>query len=102
MIFSFGLCISCCLGTEDCSTVNDAFQARPIVFEVDGQWIGNAISYGPYREGQRPGGGRPHTKEQMREDLRLISKYWRVLRMYTTNDSRREMFEVRFARRSFR
>ena len=48
----------------------------------DGErWIGNAIAYGPYRDGQRPGGAAP-TKGEVREDLHLMSRQWTLLRLY--------------------
>ncbi len=48
---------------------------------VNGQPVVAGISYGPYREGQRPGGPLP-TRAQLTEDLRLIAKDWNMLRVY--------------------
>jgi len=45
------------------------------------RWIGEGIAYGPYRDGQGPGGPDP-TKEQVREDLRIMAKRWGLLRTY--------------------
>jgi exo-beta-1,3-glucanase (GH17 family) len=53
------------------------FVTRPI--SLDGLRPG--IAYGPHRDGQRPGGPSP-TREQLREDLRLIAKRWPVVRLY--------------------
>jgi len=47
----------------------------------DGRWIGNAVCYGPHRDGQRPGGPSPSTK-QIREDLQLMQSHWSLLRLY--------------------
>ncbi len=66
---------------------------RELVTEIDGEWIGNAISYGPYRDGQEPGAKAP-SKAEMAEDLHLISKHWRLLRVYGSRHCSREMFEV--------
>ncbi len=57
------------------------------------QWIGRAICYSPYRVGQRPGGQVP-SKEQLREDLRIIAKHWPLLRTYGSTEFVEEMLEV--------
>ncbi len=44
-------------------------------------WPGHAVCYGPHRDGQHPGGPDP-TVGQIREDLDLIRRHWRLLRMY--------------------
>ncbi len=46
-----------------------------------GRWIGNAICYGPHRDGQRPGGLSPSVAE-IREDLRLMVPHWNLVRIY--------------------
>ncbi len=45
------------------------------------RWLGNAICYGPHRDGQHPGGPAP-SAAQVREDLRLMSPRWSLLRLY--------------------
>jgi len=45
------------------------------------RWIGNAISYGPHRDGQRPGGPSPSV-DQIREDLHLMISHWNLMRIY--------------------
>jgi exo-beta-1,3-glucanase (GH17 family) len=45
------------------------------------RWIGNAICYGPHRDGQRPGGPTPSAAE-LREDLHLMLPHWNLLRIY--------------------
>ena len=42
---------------------------------------GNAICYSGFREGQRPGGIYP-TYEQIKEDLLILQKNWKYLRLY--------------------
>lgn len=42
---------------------------------------GEAVGYGPHREGQRPGGPNP-TRAEVREDLALIARHWRMVRTY--------------------
>ena len=46
------------------------------------RWMGNGISYGPHRDGQRPGGPAPSDAE-LRQDLELISCHWNLLRLYS-------------------
>lgn len=53
------------------------------VFEpvLDGRWIGNAIAYGPHRDGQAPGRLDP-APAQLLEDLRIIARNWNLIRIY--------------------
>ncbi len=59
----------------------DPFVTRPFDPLVAGRWIGNAICYGPHRDGQSPGGPEPSAAE-LREDLRLLAGHWSLLRTY--------------------
>jgi exo-beta-1,3-glucanase (GH17 family) len=45
------------------------------------RWVGNAICYGPHRDGQRPGDIDPSATE-IREDLELMLPHWNLLRVY--------------------
>ena len=45
------------------------------------KWVGNAIAYGPFRDGQAPGGEGP-SDEQILADLKIIAKHWNMIRMY--------------------
>ncbi|MEO1716253.1 MAG: glycosyl hydrolase family 17 protein [Planctomycetota bacterium] len=54
---------------------------RPYVTEIDRGWIAGGISYGPFRDGQGPGGEAP-TEAQLLEDLQLLSERWTLIRMY--------------------
>jgi exo-beta-1,3-glucanase (GH17 family) len=60
--------------------------ARHFPCEVDGQWIGNAVSYGPFRDGQAPRGARP-SRAELAEDLALMRRHWRLLRLYAADDT---------------
>jgi len=44
-------------------------------------WIGNAVAYGPFRDGQAPGAEGP-TDEELLEDLRIMAEHWSLIRMY--------------------
>lgn len=52
-----------------------------------GEWAGDAICYGPHRDGQAPGSGPQPTKEQVAEDVRIMAQYWRFVRMYGIGDA---------------
>ncbi len=54
---------------------------RALDVSLHGRWIGNAIAYGPHRDGQAPGGPSP-TRAQIREDLLLMAPHWKLLRLY--------------------
>jgi exo-beta-1,3-glucanase (GH17 family) len=54
---------------------------RPLELSSGDDWIGNGVSYGPYRDGQRPGGPLP-TRAQIEEDLDIIARHWQLLRLY--------------------
>ncbi len=60
------------------------FRKRQLSIPRKGDLVGSGISYGPYREGQRPGGPAP-TDAQLLEDLRIISQHWSMLRTYSSD-----------------
>ena len=66
---------------------------RPLSFTRGGEWIGNAICYGPHRDGQAPGGDSP-TREQLLEDLHILSKHWHVIRMYGSVGPTEDVLEL--------
>jgi exo-beta-1,3-glucanase (GH17 family) len=55
---------------------------RPLRLPPGAGWTGNGVAYGPHRAGQHPEGAQP-TRAQLREDLLLIGKHWRLLRVYS-------------------
>jgi exo-beta-1,3-glucanase (GH17 family) len=58
---------------------------RPFRPLSGGHWIGNAVCYGPHRDGQHPGGPAPSTAE-IREDLQLMVPHWNLLRIYGSSE----------------
>jgi exo-beta-1,3-glucanase (GH17 family) len=61
---------------------NGADRDRPVEQAVSaGTWRGNAVCYGPHRDGQRPGGEEPD-REELTEDLTLMAPHWNLLRIY--------------------
>jgi exo-beta-1,3-glucanase (GH17 family) len=59
----------------------------------DGRWIGNAIAYGPYRDGQFPGGPSP-SREELRQDLHLMAEHWSLLRLYGSAGPSETILEI--------
>jgi len=59
----------------------DPFTVRDFKPFSEDRWTGNAVCYGPHRDGQRPGGSEPSSAE-IREDLALMLPHWNLLRIY--------------------
>ena len=59
----------------------------------DDRWIGQGISYGPYREGQTPGGNSP-SKQELSEDLHLLAKHWDLIRIYGADHVAEDILDV--------
>lgn len=53
----------------------------------------NAVSYGPHRDGQRPGGPGPSAAE-LREDLQLMVPHWNLLRIYGSGATAETLLEI--------
>ncbi len=54
---------------------------RTLNLQLDGRWIGNGVSFSPYRDGQTPDGPLPNDAEIL-ADLKLVARYWNLIRMY--------------------
>lgn len=61
---------------------------------IDGRWIGNGISYGAYRDGEGPDVGKLTSKDDILEDLQIISQRWNLIRMYGSGQQSRNVLEV--------
>ena len=59
----------------------------------DGEPVVAGISYGPFRDGQRPGGPDP-TVEQIREDLHLLAPDWKMIRFYSSRGPAEDILRV--------
>lgn len=71
------------------------FKIRMFDSFINGKWIGNAISYGCYREGQAPGIKGPSESEIL-QDLEIILNHWNMMRIYGSNeDSERILYVIR-------
>lgn len=62
-------------------------------FQRGESWIGNAISYGPHRDGQRPGVKEPEAAEIL-DDLRLMQPHWNLLRVYGASGFAENMLQL--------
>lgn len=72
---------------------SEAIRKDPIP-EFPGEgWIGYAIAYSGYREGQEPNGEQP-TREQVREDLHILAPHWTFIRTYSASQHARDVLEV--------
>ena len=85
-IFIAVILVTALMGYRHCHTADPAshqalFSVRSFSPETNGRWIGNAICYGPHRDGQRPGESAPSAAE-LREDLKLMLPHWNLLRIY--------------------
>ncbi len=78
---------------ENAVNQEKTFTTRPFVPFLDGRWIGNAISFGCYREGQAPHVKGP-SEEEILEDLNILSKHWNLVRVYGSDDDSERVLKV--------
>ena len=69
------------------------FETRKFDTFMNGNWIGNAVSYGCYREGQAPGVKGPSESEIL-EDLQIILNHWNMIRVYGSNEDSERILHV--------
>lgn len=87
-----------------CATAPDPLPAfrpeailSPEAVDFPGEgWIGYAVAYSGFREGQDPNGEMP-TRDQIREDLRILDPHFSYIRTYASNrpDTRRVLEIIR-------
>ncbi|MDJ0906896.1 MAG: hypothetical protein QNI96_12825 [Woeseiaceae bacterium] len=70
-----------------------AVTKRPFAPMLDGEWIGNGISYGAYRDGESPGED-VTSKENILEDLTILAERWNLIRLYGSDPQSRNILEV--------
>ena len=66
---------------------------RPFEPMLDGEWIGNGISYGAYRDGESPGESLT-SKENILEDLEILAQRWNLIRLYGADQQSLNILEV--------
>ncbi|MEM1174795.1 MAG: glycosyl hydrolase family 17 [Pseudomonadota bacterium] len=77
----------------DAAAEDSGFVKRPFQPMLDGEWIGNGISYGAYRDGESPGSG-VTSKENILEDLTILAPRWRLIRLYGADAQALQVLEV--------
>jgi exo-beta-1,3-glucanase (GH17 family) len=58
------------------------------------KWYGNAIDYSGYRAGQNPQLHRFPTQAQILEDLKILEKHWKLIRLYGGDQHSQDVLEV--------
>ncbi len=58
------------------------------------QLQGNAIGYSGYRDGQSPESGCCPSQDQVAEDLRVLARNWRLIRVYSADRHGEDVLEV--------
>ncbi len=62
-------------------------------FKKLGLTPGNAICYSGFRDGQQPGGVSP-SYDEVKEDLRILQKNWKYLRLYDCDEHAQTVLDV--------
>ena len=58
------------------------------------EWQGNAIAYSGYRDGQSPDSGVRPSQDQVAEDLRILARNFRLIRVYSADRHSEDVLEV--------
>ena len=66
---------------------------RKLVLSYNDEWIGMGAAYGPFRDGQAPWEGAPSI-EELREDLHIISKSWKWIRLYGSRGISSDILDI--------
>ena len=86
-IFVISFILSICF-SSDLSSKN-----RKLILSYNDEWIGMGAAYGPFRDGQAPWEGAP-SKEELREDLHIISKSWQWIRLYGSRGISKDILDI--------
>jgi exo-beta-1,3-glucanase (GH17 family) len=68
--------------------------SAPAIDLTQQKWHGNAICYSGYRAGQHPDKAAYPTQAQVLEDLRILERNWRLMRMYGADRHTEDVLEV--------
>jgi len=58
------------------------------------KWYGNAIDYSGYREGQNPQLFKFPTQPQILEDMKILARHWKLIRLYGGDQHSQDVLEV--------
>lgn len=71
--------LTACQGYPNATKVEPDIRFNP---QLNQAWIGNGISYSPYRDGESPEFGSLTSQEDILEDLQILSARWNLIRLY--------------------
>jgi exo-beta-1,3-glucanase (GH17 family) len=61
---------------------------------LSAEWQGPAIANSGYRDGQSPDSGVRRSQDQIAEDLRILARNWRLIRVYAADRHGEDVLEV--------
>lgn len=93
LAFSLAACDSMTPGESADVADDTVVTKRPFEPMLDGEWIGNGVSYGAYRDGEGPGKGLT-AKENILEDLNILAPRWNLIRLYGADEQSLSILEV--------
>ena len=64
---------------------SEAGRSAKAVDLLSDEWQGHAISYSGYRDGHSPDSGVRPSQDQVAEDLRILARNWRLIRVYAAD-----------------
>ena len=73
-------------GTGDVNDSSEQVRDLALSAMLNNEWIGNAIAYSPYRDGQGPGSFPLPSEAEILEDLNIIKERWKLIRLYGADD----------------
>lgn len=71
----------------------EPFIKRTFAASIDERWVGNAVCYGPHRDGQSPDGASP-TRDELLEDLMIMGRHWNMIRMYGSRGATETVLQI--------
>jgi len=74
--------------------VSEARRSAKAVDLLSDEWQGHAIAYSGYRDGQSPDSGVRPSQDQVAEDLRILARNWRLIRVYAADRHGEDVLEV--------
>lgn len=78
---------------EVAAAQDTAVTKRPFEPMLDGEWIGNGISYGAFRDGESPGESLT-SKADILEDLEILAERWNLIRLYGADQQSLNILEA--------
>ena len=93
-IFLLAGCDSALNNSAEVAPGKGPFIKREFNPVIGGKWIGNGISYGAWRDGEGPDSGVLTSKENILEDLEMLSKRWNLIRLYGSGKQSENILRV--------